>query len=154
MNTMIKKIAQELNNIDYYDINHYLRNDISAPLKENGIVVAFGQSDDLLEFRGAIDDEIDCYYQTKLLWLDDRFINYDDANEICGWLDDEYGSLFVSQIKKMCENTKYISINTDSDMYQFEYEMNFPSEQFNIIKDGEVYGVGFVFDIKSLKGEK
>lgn len=29
--------------------------------KQNGLVVVFGASDDLVEFRGAIDDEVDCY---------------------------------------------------------------------------------------------
>jgi hypothetical protein len=32
-----------------------------ADAKAAGLVVAFGASDDLLEFRGAIDDEVGCY---------------------------------------------------------------------------------------------
>lgn len=153
MDNLLKEVAQELNNIDYNDIDYYVRNEISVPLKEKGIVVAFGQSDDLLELRGAIYDEIDCYLPTKAIWVDDKFIADDIIKNICEWLDDEYGSLFVPQIKKWIENTKYISINPDSKIFQFEYETNFPCEQFNIIDDGEVYGVGFVFDINSLKGE-
>lgn len=153
MNNLIKEVAQELNNIDYNDIDDYLRNDISVPLKEKGIVVAFGQSDDLLELRGAIYDEIDCYSPTKAIWLENQFINCNKLDKLYEFLEDECDGFFISQIKKMCENTKYISINPNSKMFQFEYETNFPCEQFNIIEDGEVYGVGFVFDINSLKGE-
>ena len=32
--------------------------------KENNLVVVFGASDDLMEFRGAIDDELDAYEGT------------------------------------------------------------------------------------------
>lgn len=35
--------------------------------EQNGLVVVYGFSDDLVEFRGAIDDEVGCYNGGKIL---------------------------------------------------------------------------------------
>ena len=35
--------------------------EIFEQAKENDLVIFFGASDDLMEFRGAIDDEADCF---------------------------------------------------------------------------------------------
>ena len=57
MNPKIKEIADRLNGMEYGKEPDIGKN-------ENNIVVVFGLSDDLMEFRGAIDDELDCYNGT------------------------------------------------------------------------------------------
>ena len=54
----LKEFADKLNGRQYLN---ELTKELEAYAKENGIVVVFGQSDDLLELRGAIDDEFGCY---------------------------------------------------------------------------------------------
>ena len=53
-----KSFAALLNGRQYLD---ELTKDEEAIAKDNNLVICFGQSDDLLEFRGAIDDELNAY---------------------------------------------------------------------------------------------
>lgn len=58
MNEKVKAFADAMNGREY-------RNEGSdalfAQMKRDGIVAVFGASDDLMEFRGAIYDEVGCY---------------------------------------------------------------------------------------------
>ena len=154
MDNLLKEVAQELNNIDYNDIDDYVRNKISVPLKENGIVVAFGQSDDLLELRGAIYDEIDCYSPTKAIWLENQFIDCNKLDKLYEFLEDEYDGLFINSIQNLCKDAKFIEINPEVKNCQFEYTTNIPCEWFNVLLDNELYCKGFIFNIESLQKEK
>lgn len=51
----ISEIAKLLNGRQYRD---EVTPEIAQSAKDNGIVIAFGASDDLLEFRGAVYDEV------------------------------------------------------------------------------------------------
>ena len=53
-----EQFAEMLNGKQY---RSEMTSDDGELAKDNGLVVVFGASDDLMEFRGAIDDEIDCY---------------------------------------------------------------------------------------------
>lgn len=154
MTDLIKEVAQELNNIDYNDIDYYVRNEISVPLKEKGIVVAFGQADDLLELRGAIYDEIDCYSPTKAIWLENQFINCEKLDKLYEFLEDEFDGLFINSIQNLCKDAKFIEINPEVKNCQFEYTTNIPCEWFNVLLDNELYCKGFIFNIESLQKEK
>jgi len=50
--------------------------------KENNLVVVFGASDDLMEFKGAINEEIDCYEGTTI-YLDKQgnIVHRDDYKD-------------------------------------------------------------------------
>ena len=54
----LKEFAKKLNGRQY--LNELTKED-EAYARENGIVVVYGQSDDLMEVRGAIDEEFCCY---------------------------------------------------------------------------------------------
>lgn len=54
----LKEFAEKLNGRQYLN---ELTKELETYAKENGIVVVFGQSDDLMEVRGAIDEEFGCY---------------------------------------------------------------------------------------------
>ena len=41
--------------------------------KENGFVIVYGESDDLIEFRGAIDDEGGCFDGGEVISIKPRF---------------------------------------------------------------------------------
>lgn len=53
-----KELALKLNGRQYRE---EITKEESKVAKENGLVVVFGASDDLMEFEGAIYDEVDCY---------------------------------------------------------------------------------------------
>jgi len=58
MSTTLQQIAELLNGRQYGDET---TTEIEKLAKDNNIVILFGASDDLAEFRGAIFDEVGCY---------------------------------------------------------------------------------------------
>lgn len=129
------------------------RHDISE-LKEKGIVVAYGVSDDLFELDGAILDEFDCYGDTSVVFIDNVFVPESLIKDFLDDVDDKY-PMFSPMIEKLFENQKdlkKIEI-AHGDGAQFTYKPNFPAEFFDITEDGNLYCKGFVFNIKDLKGE-
>ena len=122
MNT--KEWAEKLNNIEYPADEIW---DMRKQFEEDGVVVVYGASDDLIEFEGAIQDEGDCY------------------NDEVFYLNKE--GLTTSYSKN------YVKVTHPHDgTVQFNYETNIPCEWFNVVEDGELYCKGFVFNINDLKG--
>lgn len=122
MNT--KEWAEKLNNIEYPADEIW---DMRKQFEEDGVVVVYGASDDLIEFEGAIQDEGDCY-NDKVFYLNKE-------------------GLTTSYSKN------YVKVTHPHDgTVQFNYETNIPCEWFNVMEDGELYCKGFVFNINDLKG--
>lgn len=96
-------------------------------LKETGLVLVFGASDDLCEFRGAISDEAGCY----------------DGGEVY---------LESTGIVRNCPNRKpygtRLSITWNDGIWR--YEINVPHAEFNVLEDENLYGKGIVFYADSL----
>ena len=61
-----KELAVKLNDSQYDHIESLISS-ISKLAKNNGLVIVYGASDDLMKFRGAIYNEINCYYYTKMV---------------------------------------------------------------------------------------
>lgn len=122
MNT--KEWAEKLNNIEYPADEIW---DMRKQFEEDGVVVVYGASDDLIEFEGAIQDEGDCY-NDKVFYINKE-------------------GLTTSYSKN------YVKVTHPHDgTVQFNYETNIPCEWFNVVEDGELYCKGFVFNINDLKG--
>ena len=121
----VKEWAEKLNNIEYPADEIW---DMRKQFEEDGVVVVYGASDDLIEFEGAIQDEGDCY------------------NDEVFYLNKE--GLTTSYSKN------YVKVTHPHDgTVQFNYETNIPNvEWFNVVEDGELYCKGFVFNINDLKG--
>lgn len=122
MNT--KEWAEKLNNIEYPADEIW---NMRKQFEEDGVVVVYGASDDLIEFEGVIQDEGDCY-NDKVFYLNKE-------------------GLTTSYRKN------YVKVTHPHDgTVQFNYETNIPCEWFNVVEDGELYCKGFVFNINDLKG--
>jgi hypothetical protein len=104
--------------------------------KDANWVVVYNDSDDNMEFRGAITDEVGCYgggvaYITK------------DAELLVNECDDEDCPYFRKLIGG--------SIKIDAvDGTWWELRTVIPHETFNIMEDGDLYGIGIVFDRNNL----
>lgn len=57
---LLKVAASKLNGLPYGLEDRTIK-ELDAYYKEKGIVICFGQSDDLMELREAIDDEYGCW---------------------------------------------------------------------------------------------
>ena len=130
-----KELAAMLNGREY-------GNEITAAeeklAKENGLVVAFGYSDDLMELRGAIYDEAGVYDGGTVSIEKDGIASTDEACEQCKYF------------KAAREKMKDITAAWCKGDVPWTYETDIPHETFNIYEDGELFCVGIVFSINDL----
>lgn len=124
-----EKMAEMLNERIY---GNEITKEEEALAKKNGLVVVFGASDDLMEMRGAIDDE----FGTEVM--------FDETGEVMEDCSDNCKSF-----QKAIEKAKKIKGNFGRSGWTFEAEV--PFAEFDIFENGELYGKGIVFDIESLK---
>ena len=131
-----KEFAALLNNRQYR--NEITRAEASQAEKYNFVIV-FGASDDLMEFRGAINKELGAYEGvTAYLDADGLVLNECD-NERCPYA------------KKMAITAKKIKQVWDKDGYSWIYETDIPHETFDILEDGEKYCRGIVFSLDAVE---
>lgn len=108
--------------------------DVVQEAKENGLVIVYGASDDLMEFEGAIYDEGDCYDGGEV-WFNKNGVV--DAP--------------ATTADKCIEAVWCDGMNRDGLPATWTYKTDIPCERFDIWEDGEVYCVGLVFSIEDLK---
>lgn len=109
--------------------------------KESGLLVVYGESDDLMEFDGAFRDEADVYdggtvmvYKEGILGdRDER----DTDDQLKQWLDNKSAS-------------KPIEAVWDNGEYSWSYETDISHETFDILKDNEKYCRGLVISIADI----
>lgn len=134
-----REIAEILDGIEY-------RCDIDPMdlkyAKDNGAVIVFGASDDLMEFRGAIDDEAGASGGSPIYFNQYGEIENACANSFCPYFD-----RFIHR------NTSTITPIWDSEGYSWTYETDIPHETFDIFEDGRKYCRGIVFSIDDVKEE-
>lgn len=123
-----QELAEKINNREY---GYQIFSDVKEIAKQNGLVIVYGASDDLMEFDGAIYDEAGCY---------DGGVVRVDKNGICDNCEADYIEAL------WCKNAD----DTKSDV-AWQYNTQIPHATFNILEDGEIYCIGIVFSIEDLK---
>lgn len=110
-------------------------------LKDFGLVVVFGASDDLMEFRGAIDDEVGCYNGcTAYLTKDGLLVNKCDEDD-CPYFE---------QIKKQALTIEATWNTENESEIAWTYKTKIPHSTFEIMEDGVIYCRGIVFSLRDL----
>ena len=138
-NDIVKRIAKGLDGIKYSDD---LPGDIEKLAKDNNIVIVYGESDDLVEFRGAILDEVSGFAAITIKL---------DGNGIIG---NECADDFCPYFEKIWKKAKFSIIPTFNKFWTFE--TNIPHEFFFTYEGDEAHCQGIVFnldDLKELKNE-
>lgn len=120
--------------------------DMAETAKSYGLVVVFGYSDDNMEFRGAINDEIGCY--------DGGVVHLDKDGifapwEWCDCYDGDRPCKLIQKIREKCLTVEAVWRAPDSPAWT--YKTLIPHEIFNIMEDDEVYCRGIVFCVDDLK---
>lgn len=109
--------------------------------KRDRLVVVFGASDDLMEFRGAAHEEIGCY-GGGTAYVDARGVLPDrDTIES----DDEIADYVARKRRALT-----IEAQWDRDGYSWVYATTIPHATFEITEDGEPYCRGIVFSLDQL----
>lgn len=114
--------------------------------KASGLVIVFGASDDLVELRGAIHNEIGAYNGTEFkIYAGGLLTSWDDVDH-----DDESEMEKYFAVKNSASKT-IEALWCKEEGYSWTYKTSIPHSTFEIMEDGEHYCRGIVFDIASLK---
>lgn len=124
-----EQLAELLNGREY---RNEITKEESIMAKDNGLVVVFGASEDLLEFRGAMYEE----YGYEAVFTKDGEI-FEDCEDHC----------VHSQLAR--ENANKIEGEYTAEGWKLSTEI--PHAKFLIKEDEIVYGEGLVFEMKDLK---
>ena len=102
--------------------------------KENGFVIVYGASDDLMEFEGAIYDEGGCFNGGKIYVCETGCVDYGNAKTKC-----------IEAIWCNKDTT-----DENGNVITWSYKTDIPHETFMIYENGEKYCQGIVFEINAL----
>lgn len=119
----------------------------AALAKEHNLVVVFGASDDLMELRGAVDEEIDCYDGGSSFLTADGDLFNEDEHEYCG------KCKYYLAVKAQTHELKALWDENDLGA-SWTYEIDVPFSTFNIMEDDELYCVGIVFSMDDIAKPK
>jgi hypothetical protein len=129
-----KELAAQLNGIQY---PVRIPKTLTDAAKAAGLVIVYGASDDLMEFEGAIYDEVGCY-DGGTAFVDAKGLlpDRDSIEE-----DDELKDYFARQpIARQIE-----ALWCQEGEYSWAYETDIPHETFEVIEGDEKYCRGIVF---------
>lgn len=130
----IKEFAKSISGKER-DYPQFTKGEIQTA-KENGFVIVYGESDDTIEFRGAIDSEGDCYGGDKVYFNRDEVCRADEEEDYPNWINAIW-----------CGGEK-----DDSGLeITWTYETEIPHETFMIYGEGEPFCRGIVFRVEDLK---
>ena len=142
-----KELAEALTGIEYSEVVRDLYgSDLMKLAKAHGLVVAYGFSDDLLEFHGAMNDEFSCYGGgTVLIDADGLLPSFADAR-----LGNEAACRRYFERKP---NARAIeaAFDGDADGYAWTIKTDIPHETFAILEDGAGFSRGIVFAMADLE---
>ena len=141
-----KELADALNGVEYSTVA-LLHGDLLMQLaKEAGLVIAYGYSDDLLEFDGAIYDEAGAL-DTVLIDAEGLLPSFEAASE------DEEACRRYFERKPKARAIEAVW-DGDADGYAWTLKTTIPHETFAIMEDGGGFSRGIVFALDDLEKTK
>lgn len=134
VNENVKKWAEKLGGREY---GSELTEIEEKELEALGLVVVFGASDDLCEFRGAMDDEVGCFDG------EDIYVNAEGliANNM---------DMFDDFVPENSPEFVLIKMCWDLRGYSWICETDIPHESFDILDDGNPYCRGIIFSVDDM----
>lgn len=140
-NVMTAESAAALFNGLKYPAREIGRN--NNALKDAGLVAVYGQSDDLMEFAGAINDEVGAW-DGAIAYVDSEGL-FPSWHDIC---DDEESAAYF----RRKPNTRAIKAiwSPDEIAASWLIKTDIPHVTFDIMEDGELYCRGLVFAMSAL----
>lgn len=128
----VKEAAERLDGCQYGKEGS---RELWADMRSSGLVAVFGASDDLMEFEGAIYDEVGCYGGGSVKVTPEGILDEDDD--------------LYSRAKKAAF-PEIRAIWCPDDRISWAYETSIPHEVFEVWEDGEIYCRGIVFALSDV----
>ena len=123
---IVTEFAAKINNRKY---GYNMFADVIGTAKQNGLVIVYGMSDDLMEFEGAINDEAD-------VW-NGGVVTFDKVG-------------FTGRNRPGNSPKSITAVWHDKGNPSWTYSTAIPHSTFRIMKDGEAYCIGIVFSAEDL----
>ena len=121
-----------------------MTNDEEAEAKAAGLVVVFGASDDLMEFRGAISDELGaCGGATARVTTSGLLPRWEYVDK-----DDEAEA--EDYFRRKLSGFREVEACWDTDGYSWVIKTDIPHATFEIVEDGDTYCRGIVFALADI----
>lgn len=136
-----KELAEQLNGETY---PLAIPKILAQQAKDSGLVIVFGASDDLMEFRGSIHDELGCY-KGGTARVDAAGLLPDFES-----IDGHEKDILRDYFKREPNAVEIEALWCAEPSYTWTYKTSIPHETFEVIKDGEPYCRGIVFSIDSI----
>ncbi|WP_430229611.1 hypothetical protein [Paraburkholderia tropica] len=132
-----KELAAKLNGTEY---PLTIDAETQKAAKAAGLVIVYGASDDLMEFNGAIYDEIGAYEGTTAYLTASGLLENNCESDEC------------PHFEKLKEKAATIEALWDpGEGYSWKYKTDIPHECFEIVDDGEPYCRGIVFALADVE---
>lgn len=114
--------------------------------KENGLLVCFGASDDLLELRGIVYDEVGAWDGGSAFLVKKRggkidVLSEDDFKEVKELMDDKDLEFSLPKVKIEAEWSP-----TELEGCSWLIKSDLPHSTFDIMEDGELYCRGLIIE--------
>ena len=142
----VKEWAERLNGREY---GEELEDQNEAKqAKDDGVVIVFGASDDLLAFRGAIDDVVGAWEGVKVKLTPAPGVLNEEANaEKLDW-----NRMQIAGMRTL--KAVWGPVGKDGKAWaSWQIKTEIPHETFDIMEDGELYCRGLVFAASWLTAE-
>lgn len=108
-----------------------------------GLVVIFGASDDLIEFRGSINDEGDCYnggtFKIDAKGVLTSYEDIEDEDEMADYFKRKDNVIEIEALWSPAEQN-----------CSWAYKATVPHATFNVMEGDDLYCIGMVIDINDL----
>lgn len=125
--------------------------ELEREAKDNGLVVIFGASDDLVELRGVINDELDAYNGTTFNITKTHVLgDFEQLKEDYESTEEDFKKYFDGKA-----NSKEIEVIwNDSAELTWEYKTDIPHSIFNVFEEdsssGEIFCKGIVISVNDI----
>jgi len=136
-----EELAARLNG-SQYPVHRAITSDLRQAAKAAGLVIVYGASDDLMEFDGAVYDEVGCY-DGGTVRVDARgVLPYRDCLET----DEEIVQYTARKQTARAIEALWCKVVG----YSWPYKTDIPHATFEVVEDCEPYCRGIVFALADL----
>lgn len=139
----VEELAKKLNGCEYRD---EVSTEVAKEAKECGLAIVFGASDDLMEFRGAIYEELGTYDGGSAFVTENGLVeNECEEGEDCPY--------FKKELEKAQEIiAEWCPRDGEGNTYaSWLMKTEIPHKTFDVMEDGELYCRGLVFSLSDVK---
>jgi len=139
-----QELAEKLNGVAY---RNEVTDELEKQAKADGLVIVFGASDDLMEFRGAIYDEVGAWEGGSAFVTKDGLIE----NECAEGDDCPY---FKKQMEKAQEIEAVWCPEDEGEVFaSWWIQSEIPHHNFDVVDGDELYCRGLVFSLAEVKAK-